>query len=420
MSQSSSNPFAVTIKAAPTQPAVNVPAWVPPAGYFADVPMLNNPAEVAPALYAGDGVAMNVPFITWGGSAVLRDFSPLGAQVYYSGGHESSAGQPNVQYTLICDFSSLKWSVANVPPQVNLPGVFVNGYAPDGSPYCPHSYLGLQEMPAAWGGAAKGTLVSFFWAGSNFDNRINLMDVSRPTGGYSKLSTKQAQNADPSRIRFSALGADKGSYPITVQDEARQGWWATVSGYSEYTLFISKTGAITQYPPVGGNMVNGSLVLCPSLNLLVGIDGGYSSGPNAGKRYRSMYMMDLATSKITSTLSLGTVPGLSEGYDAGGLNFHRPDGMGLQWVEALGCIVGLDQSQTPPVIVRLTPPASNPATGSWTWSTQAVQHWPQDSGGQAELQTVQNNYYSKFHWVPTLQAFVYATAKNRKPQVIRL
>jgi hypothetical protein len=33
---------------------------------------------------------------------------------------------------------------------------------------------------------------------------------------------------------------------------------------------------------------------------------------------------------------------------------------------------------------------------------------------------VENYVWSKFRWVPSLQAFVYGSAKNRKPQIIRL
>ena len=194
----------------------------------------------------------------------------------------------------------------------------------------------------------------------------------------------------------------------------------SVNGSVTYTLFVSNTGQITQYPALGGNLANGALVLCDSLNLLIAIDGGYSVGEHAGPGYRNLYIRDLSSSVMTKSTTLGTVPSLTDGYDGVPYSFNRPDVMGLQWVEELGCIVGFDQSANPPTIVKLTPPPSNPATGSWTWSKVAVAHWPQDSGGQAVLQTAINNVWSKFRWVPSLRAFVYATAKDRKPQVVRL
>jgi hypothetical protein len=49
-----------------------------------------------------------------------------------------------------------------------------------------------------------------------------------------------------------------------------------------------------------------------------------------------------------------------------------------------------------------------------------VAHWSQDTGGQATLQSTQNAAWSKFRWVPSLHAFVYGTARNRKPQVVRI
>ena len=418
MSQSSSNSFSVAIK--PAAPRPDLPSWVPPAGFFADVPVTNMPISVTPSIYTVDNYLMNGPFNIWGGSAFLRDYSALGAQVFYSAGHESSGATPNAQFSLTLDFSTLTWKTANIPLAPNLANTFVNGYAPDGTPYCPHTYLGLQEMPAAWGGGPQGTLMSFFWAGSVWPNRINLLDVSRPRLGYSVLATRQPQNADPSQIRFSATGPG-GGYPMTVMDEQRQGWWVAINGQVEYTLFVSKSGQVTQYPALGGNLLNAGMVICPSLNLLIAIDGGYSSGSYAALGYRTLHIRDLVAGKNTSSKTLGTVPSLGVGYDGYVANFHRVDVMGLQWVEELGCIVGLDQTESPPALVRLTPPATSPATNPWTWSKMpAPQHWPSDVNGQTTLQTAENGYYSKFHWIPTLQAFVVAGSSSRKPQIIKL
>jgi hypothetical protein len=415
MANSSSNSFIVQVLARDP----SVPAWVPPAGYFADVPMRNNPADVRPSLY-GAGSTMDGPFIIWGGSAILRDYSALGAQAYYSGGHESSGADPNVQMSLICDFSSLSWSTKNLPVVANSSSSFnASGIAPDGTPYCPHSYLGLQEFPAAWGGASMGTLVSFFWAGSSYPNRINLLDVSRQTNGYTPLATNQRENADPTKISFSSGGrASIGSYPITVMDEARQGWWVSTNAPIEYTLFINRRGDITQYPALGGNTQDAAMVLCPSLNLLMIIDGGYvsTSAP------RTLYIRNLSTGMVTRNTTLGTVPRLTFGYDGSTVpNYHRPGNMGLQWVDELGCVVGLDESTTPPTVVKLVPPSASPETMSWTWSTVPLQHWSQgDSRGQPQLQSAQNSVWSKFRWVPSLHAFVYGTRKDRKPQIISL
>jgi hypothetical protein len=421
MPQTSSNQFSIRIQA--SKRSVALPAWVPPPGYFADVPMLNNPQDVTPSIYQSgpaDSAVMNNPFVLWGGSAILRDYSDLGAQVYYAGGHETSYSAPNVQFSLVCDFSSLRWSTANAPTTPNPFGAFINGVAPDGSPYCPHTYLGLQELPKAWGGGEKGSLMSFFYAPAPFPNRINLLDVSQSRMGYSQLSTRQPQNVDPAKIRFLA-NSDSGSFPITVMDQNRQGWWLATDGNADYLLFVAKSGEITQYPALGGSLANGALALCNSLNLLVAIDGGYVSGQYASNAYRTIHIRNLATGQVTKNTTLGTVPGLQDGYDGGTNNFCRPDSMGLQWVDELGCIVGLDQTTTPPTIVKLTPPASNPASSPWTWSrVTSLRHWQSDPSGQSALQSAQNQIWSKFRWVPSLHAFVYCTAKDRKPQVVRL
>jgi hypothetical protein len=383
--------------------------------------MTNFPADLNPAMY-GSG-ATNGPFIIWGGSAILCDYSPLGAQVYYSGGHESAAGIPNVQLSLVCDFSSLTWAVRNLPLAPNASSSFSpeTGLAADGTPYCPHSYLGLQEVPAAWGGAACGSLASFFWAGSRFVNRVNLIDVSQTVNGYTQLATTQPENAAPERISFRANGAAGGVYPVTVQDRTRKGWWLATNGEVDYTLFLSNTGKIKQYPAVNGNGQDGCLVLCDSLDLLMFIDGGYDAGSYASNSYRTVRVRNLATGAVSSFQTLGTTPFSAVGYAGGSdRNYHAPQKMGLQWVEDLKAIYGLDETTEPPTLVKLAPPVADPAHNAWTWSTVPVQHWPDDANGQQVLQRAQNCVFSKFRYVQSLKAFVYCTAANRRPQVIKI
>lgn len=425
------NPTQVASTPAPTPeapppvvaaPVTGLPEWVPPVGYFADVPMKNNPADVIPDIYRnypGDTASMNQPFTMWGGSAILRDYSPLGAQVYYSGGHEASYTLPNIQLSLICDFSTLTWSVANVPNQTNNGNSIVNGFAPDGTPYTTHTYLGLQEFPKAWGGGMKGSLLSFFFAGYKYENKINVLDVSKKSYGYSVMATRQPQNAFPSQIRFVDVGSAD-NHPITVMDNTRRGWWVTVRGQTKYTLFVSHTGEITQYPALGGNLANAAIVLCDSKNLLIVANGGYSSGTYAGTSFRTLHIRNLTTGAVSKSLTIGTVPALGNGYDGSKNTFHRIDTLGLQWVDELNCIVGLDQSVSPPQIVKLSPPAGNLETDPWTWSRVPVAKWDKDVNGQAQLQSCSNNIYSKFRWVPSLHAFVYGTHKDRKPQIIRI
>lgn len=420
MAQISSNLFKIEIKAIPKQQP-GLPDWVPPAGFFSDVPMTNMPADLTPAIYAGDSYAMRGPFDIWGGSAILRDFSPLGAQVYYSGGHENSPAQIQVGFSLVCDFSSLSWSVRNVPSKANPANTFdPDGNAPDGQPYCFHTYQGLQEMPASWGGGPQGTLVAMFHDTATGKD-ITCMDVSKTTLGYSHPPINQFQNALTNRVRFSATQAG-GTFPATVRDEARQGWWAACSGTVDYTLFIHKSGRVTQYPALNGNMQDGTLILCDSLNLLIAVDGGYDSGDYYNISHRRLYIYDIAAGgPFTYNQTEGVVPVATAGYDNDGKNnYHAPNTLGLQWVEELGCAVGLDCQTTPPTIVKLTPPATDPKVNLWKWSTVPLAHWPTDSGGQAELQKPVNSAWSKFRWVPTLKAFVYGSAHDRRPQVIKL
>lgn len=426
MVQTTSNPFKIEIKLAP-KAQQGVPAWVPPAGYFADVPMTNMPNDVTPAIYAGDSWAMRGPFDIWGGSAILRDFSPLGAQVYYSGGHENSAAQVQVGFTLVCDFSSLTWSVRNVPSKANPTNTFsTEGLAPDGQAYCFHTYQGLQEFPASWGGGPQGTLLAFLRDTAS-GKVVTQCDVSKAVLGYSTMATRQTQNELVDRIRFSAHSAG-GTRVSSVMDEVRQGWWLACDMTVDYTLFLHRSGQVTQYPALGGNSQDSAIVLVPSGNILMVLDGGYdeTNVDYGGKSYRRMYMQDLTkpwTDSHVVNTTIGVVPTGSQGYDSAGAAtaYHAPGLMGLQWVEELGCIVGIDTQLSPPKIWKLTPTdAKNMMGAPWQWSEAVLKHWPSDANGQIGLQPVVNNAWSKFRWVPSLHAFVYGSAADRKPQVIKL
>jgi hypothetical protein len=417
MTFATSNPFGIRIIA---RPPVQVPDWVPPPGYFADVPVKNFPADVMPAVFAARPRDMEYAFDYWGGSAWIRDFSPLGAQVLHSAGREASTELPNFQATVILDFSSLLWSVANTPVQANPLGSFVDGWAPDHTPYVNHTYLSLQEFPRDWGGGPKGSLARFLTAGKSWAQQIHVEDLAQAVNGYSVLATRQPENVDPTRISF-ARNATGGNFATTALDEKRRGWWVAVNGAADYTLFVGADGTITQTPAMGGNLQNGVLAYWPEQNVLIAIDGGYESGQYASQSFRTIYVRDLASANTVKLSTTGPVPALFDGYDGTSKSFHRPDTTGLQWVSELGCMVGLDETVNPPAVVTLTPPAGGPMSGPWTWSTvTSLQHWPQDVGGQSQLQVGLNSAWSKFRWIPTLHAFVYMSTRFLKPQVVRL
>lgn len=393
---------------------IPVPSWMPPAGYFADVPMINT-AESARNGNFSTGEA-NSAFAFWGGSAWLRNMGLYGSQVYHAGGHESSGASPNVQMALRCDFETLTWTSSNGPVDgYNASSTFdANGWAPDGTPYAPHTYMGLHEFPAAWGGSDT-KMARFFFAGSGWENRIIMLDVSQFAGGYTQFATTQPANTVTTKIAFGSGGTlSTGSYPAVVQDDVRQGWWACKQAVADYMLFIAADGTITQHAPLNGNMQQGALVLAPSLGAegsLIVLDGGYDPGG------RWMAVRDLATGVTTSFNTIGEVPGRTAGYDGPDMNFHDLGRIGLHWVEELGAIYGMDDDGT---IVKLTPPISDPQTTAWTWSIVSIAHWSADTSGYPTLRVPTAAAWSKFRWIPSLQAFVVCTGAPFKPQVIKL
>ena len=404
-------------------------SWVPPVGYFADVPMTNLANSQAPAIYAGDSFAVRSPFLTYGGSAIISDFSTLGAQAFYTGGHESSSAQTNSSMVLLCDFSSLTWFARNVPLQANPANTGDNnGRFPDGSYYCFHTYCGLQNFPAAWGGGTSGSLIAIGRDVYSPDGKaITVADVSYPTVGYSSMVTNQFENALTTRLRWNATSAGL-NQPTSDIDVGRQGWWvAEARGTVSYTLFIHKSGLVTQHKGLNGNMADGTLFYIESAKLLVAVDGGYETGPE----YRRLYIRDTLTPHPTDSNDIwyntttGTVPGANgprlDQYGAT-TYYHGPAYLGLQWVEELGAAFGLDNQVSPPRVVKLTPPASGDwKTTPWVWSAITLQHWASDTSGYATLRPVRDSgAFSKFRWVPTLHAFVYCVDADVKPQVIRI
>ena len=206
--------------------------------------------------------------------------APWAPQVFQGAGHEGATGLPNIQLTLALDFSTLKWSAQNVPVAPNLNAAFetLKGTAPDGTPYNPHTYLGLQEMPRAWGGGTRGSLVRMMEAGTGgttFYQTIVVADVAQSINGYTpmKMSGQTGAATEFNQVKFSANSVG-GVYPLSVQDNGRQGWWLDVGGNHDYTLFISKTGAVTQIPAVHGNNDWASLMLWEAKNLLILANGG--------------------------------------------------------------------------------------------------------------------------------------------------
>ena len=404
-------------------------SWVPASGYFADVPMTNLANTLTPAIYAGDSFAIRSPFLTYGGSAIISDFSTLGAQAFYTGGHESAAAQTNSSMVLLCDFSDLTWKIRNVPAVANPANAHDdNGMFPDGSFYCFHTYCGLQNFPAAWGGGAYGSLIAIGRDALNPAGKaITVANVAQASLGYTSMVTSQPQNAEPTRMRCGPTNAEL-NQPTSDIDVGRQGWWMQEArGTSTYTLFISKTGLITQYPVLGGNSSDGSLFYVESRKLLVALDGGYETGT----AYRTMYIRDTLTPKagdssdIYYNTTTGTVPGRNgPRNDVYGTStyYHGPGFLGMQWVEELGAAFGLDSQVTPPQIVKLTPPASGDwKTTPWVWSVVSVAHAASDTNGSATLRQVRDTgAFSKFRWVPTLHAFVYTVDADVKPQVIKI
>lgn len=398
-------------KAAPT---AGVPAWVPPSGYFADIPATNYAGDVAQSPYSFGEVG--AIFNRWTGGCILRDYSVLGAWTCLGAGH--SPGQPDIRINPVFDFSTLTWYGRNAltsltghypddPTQLNDKGLFVIDVAPNTMCLNPHTYLGVQEMPAAWGGGSQGSIMQFSYAGSNYISRVNIFDASRPTYGHSQLVTVQAGATPTNEIRMIQNGVNPAFYPISARDDTRQGWWFEANLTHDYTLFCDKVGNISQFPSIHGNSLYACMTHVTSKDLLVFLNGGTST---------TMKVRNLATG-VTNTVPL---IGPTLCFNAGG-NESRPEIGGFLWVEELGVIAGIDCMNLPMKFMIITPPSANADTAAWTISEVPMQHWSAgDPSGSSTIRFAQNGNFSKFQWVPALHAFVLATSHDTKPQVFKI
>ena len=393
------------VAAAAAVAATPAPAnWVPPSGYFADIPTRNLPRDATPPIYMPNDA--EVLFDHWTGGAILYDYGKKGALAICGAGHYTSPLSPDIQFVLTLSFDDLTWRASNAPAKVNTQSmVGADVRYPDGTYPIPHPYNGLQEWPHAWGGGPKGSLVNFGIAGSSQLNFAYAFDVSKAIGGHSRLT--------PGVVAFNNDNSnDKGAFPGTVIDRKRQGWWYAKSAVAERIAFIGKDGSITYHPAIGGNNTSMNLMRDEKRDLLFILNGGRVGD----KVYNDCYVRDVATGQNYVVKVSGDLPLTPDGLQ------NDPDRCGFEYVEAMDAFVGRDCHQNPPSYLVMTLGA-DPKKDGIVSRRVMLKHWTAgDPKGSPVLVNSTNGDWGKHRHVPQLgpRTFVVATHANVRPQVVTL
>jgi hypothetical protein len=428
---------------------LDLPSWADyttlPNGTFREF-TLNRPIDTVNPTGVTDDYISDF-FGNWCGGAFLRDYSAYGGVGYHGGGRHG--GTPNNtgvmmlnlatrQYEWVCK-SVLFHNQATQGAGVGeaYPTDDFGYYVDDGTAQSPHTYNAMCEMPAAWGGGPKGSLIR---AGNTAGDSTSLtiamgsaqdgygsigrFDVSQEFGGHSRLS---------GAIEHRPGIPQQGNYFGACTDHTRQGWFNGVMGAgggSGDTMFVHRTGAITRYAGLSNS------------NRYDGIFHHFGEqGQDVLLRCTDfdstsfIHIADMSLATPTWINKSGTVTNVQNIYPYGGSGPATIESLGvagIRWSTILNCFVWIDSVNTingglSVRVCRLTP--SNPADilGS-TWDAQNEILTSMDGsrirngdglGGTPDEGSV-NGAWGRLLEAPALRALVWSRGASQYGQLIRL
>jgi hypothetical protein len=360
----------------------------------------------------------------WAGGAMIDDYSPHGG-VAYIGGRE------HFEYfdhggVLVLDIAARRYEMRCVPAKgphktgPTTPTDDWGAYVDDGSPQRTHTYNSIQQMPAAWGGGPRGSMVIVSHSGGGATTRGNnegyaatwRYDLSKAVDGHSKLTGKKFYDygGGPSNLNDA---------PCTGIDYQRKGWWSkarTGMGQGGRLCFTSHTGEITSYPAPLLEHGNGMIHKFDDEDLLVLLTEPFGNGvrvttppdkPGAG--------WNGVKEKMPSPLPVPAKNLPFVGY------------MGMRWCPHpnVMAFVGLEYwsaiDSTHVLLWILTPPPMGKRlTDEWVWSSEIV---ASGDGSQINIKRDSasvNGIWGKLVYCPQLSSLVWTRDTNVKGQLIRL
>jgi hypothetical protein len=306
-------------------------------------------------------------------------------------------------------------------------------YLNNKSPQSKHTYNGIQEMPSAWGGGPKGSLMRVSHSGGKTN--------TQPDGdkqGYAatyRYDLSQEFHTGPDTAIHRITGNSTYTYngttishlndaPNSCVDYERQGWWCKprqgTPSLGQRLSFTDKDGNITSYTSPLKDTDYGQMYVFEDEDLLVHI---------AHEIWMTVRPPSPAAGWVRATQDPPATS--SEHPSKGGTKPAVVGYMGMRWCSHpnYNCFIGISMhdriDDTHVKIWILTPPpVGQRKTGSWTWSYEII-----TSGDGSIMRAgvaagddaaVIQGSFGKLFYCPPLKSLVWTRRQDAKGQLIRL
>lgn len=372
--------------------------WIPEPGSYGYVPMLNAITDVDPTdethyYAASSNQALS---IAWCGACFAADYSPYGALVIHNGGDDDWNGND----VYVADLTSLLWSrilgpspyTANTNAYTNISDALWSEY-PDGSWLIPHTYDGIQAIPASWGQTgSKGGLLLFKLPG-HLGTTVGLGTNIVPHFVDLENPSYERWKPDPEYYSFGLT-----PYSATARDDARECIWV-IPGISAGVLHrFNKDKSIQTYSGYNLGAGPGAMGYAPPpYDLLLALVGNASTSSGFAV-------------KVNPALSgsWGTTPTVGTGPTWYFNNTCNPI-----WdaAKAAFCFWEPDTEK----IFLLSPPSDGQyQTSPWVWSSEVLLKSPtytptpySYAAANPPNPRATGGQWSKWQYVPALAAYIY-------------
>lgn len=360
-----------------------LPAWVPAAGFLLDLTSDDGTndtmSDVAPSGMSG---SLANAIIAWNSGVVIQENGTYGKLYFTGGGHSDYNGNEVYEYDLATRKWSRIWGPSSGLTGPGNPDPFdaYDQYA-DGAPGAPHTYDCFVAVPPSET-YPKGLLVL---AGRAYAG----WDASSSTG-YAAVFDLDTLTWSRSTNDSSDIGAATGT---AIYDPVRNCIWrfgvnSPTSQARKLDLSTMTWSAIQYITESGGPYIGYDIVSgwCGLHNVIVQ-RSTYSSE-------NTVRVFDPATLQRVVATTTGTGP-------------TGNDQTGMEWCPANGKFYcykpGASSAWT------LTPPASLPMSGTWTWALETF-----DAGSDAPNFTASSNgesasnyRHNRWRWVDALECFAW-------------
>lgn len=362
-----------------------LPSWIPAPGQLKSV-HLNSLSSINPcpgdACWYSGSAKQNGPWVNWTGAVFSPDYSPLGAMVYWGGGH---GGYDGTEYSIF-DLTTRSWSrVGAQIPEVFTPDSTWYDVLVDGSYVVQslHTYNHPLYISPTNGGGSKGSWFLGYNVGGSGSN-IQPHAVDLATGISTRFTTA------PSSVYLAA-----GPYGGAFIDTNRNVVWLMPGQDSNQNAKIDLNNSTKTLELVSSFLNPGyyfNPVFVPEKDMMIAIWCGY------GETNIQLAGFDLSSgTPVRFAITQGSARTAE----------HGP-GLGMDWCPHTGKFYAYEGFGDTSLHV-LTPPA-NWKTGTWSWSSEAMTgELPADAGeysGMSEWSGQQ--VFNKFRYNQKLRSFMWS------------